>query len=311
MTGDKSWFNSFCPKEKGSVTFGDNGKGKILGVGSIGMYPNPIIENVLLVKGLKHNLLSISQLCDKGNQVIFESSMCHIKNIESKEVLFVGHRFENVYIVHLESISSENIKCFSALNDKDSWLWHRRLAHASMDLISKLAKRNLVSGLPNLSFEKDKICAACQKGKQTKISFKPKNIVSTSRPLQLLHMDLFGPTRTLSLGGKRYGFVVVDDFSRFTWVLFLAHKDEAFHAFEKLSKRIQNEKVFAISSIRSDHGKEFENSSFEKFCGENGINHNFSAPRTPQQNGVMERKNRTLEEMARTLLCENNLPDYF
>ena len=114
MTGDKSWFNSFCPKEKGSVTFGDNGKGKILGIGSIGMYPNPIIENVLLVKGLKHNLLSISQLCDKGNQVIFESSMCHIKNIESKEVLFVGHRFENVYIVQLESISLDNIKYFSA-----------------------------------------------------------------------------------------------------------------------------------------------------------------------------------------------------
>ena len=120
------------------------------------MSPNPIIENVFLVDGLKHNLLSISQLCDKGNRVIFESSICLVEHIESKKVLFVGHRFENVYIVHLESIFSKNIKCLSALNDKDSWLWHRRLAHASMDLISKLFTKNLVSGLPNLSFEKDK-----------------------------------------------------------------------------------------------------------------------------------------------------------
>ena len=136
-----------------------------------------------------------------------------------------------MYSVHLESISSKNIKCLSSLNEKDSWLWHRRLAHVSMDLISKLAKKNLVSGLPNLTFEKDN--AACQKGKQTKISFKPKNVMSTSRSLQLLHMDLFGLTRTLSLGGKCYGFVVVNDFSRSTWALFLAHKDEAFHAFKK------------------------------------------------------------------------------
>ena len=90
--------------------------------------------------------------------------------------------------------------------------------------------------MPNLIFVNDKICAACQKGKQTKISFMPKNVMFTSMPLQLLHMDLFGPTRTLSLGGKHYGFVVVDIFSRFSWVIFLAHKDEAFHAFEKLSK---------------------------------------------------------------------------
>ena len=180
-----------------------------------------------------------------------------------------------------------------------------------MDLISKLAKKELVIGLPKISFEKDKLCGACQQGKQTKISFKSKNVVSTSRPLQLLHMDLIGPSRTSSLGGKYYVLVVVDDFSRFTWVSFLAHKDEAFSSFTKLCKRLQNEKGFVISNVRTDHGRELENSSFEKFCDEHGIGHNFSAPRTPQQNGVVERKNRTLEEMARTMLCAKSLPRYF
>ena len=129
--------------------------------------------------------------------------------------------------------------------------------------------------------------------------------------MQLLHIDLFGLTRTTSLGGKSYGFVIVDDFSKYTWVLFLSSKNEALYLFTTFYKIVQNEKGYSISSIRSDHGKEFEILSFDAFCGENGISHNFSAPRTPQQNGIVERRNRTLEKMARTMLCENNLPKYF
>ena len=124
-------------------------------------------------------------------------------------------------------------------------------------------------------------------------------------------MDLFGPSRTTSLGGKYYAFVIVGDFSRYTWVLFLAHKNDVFHEFSKLCRKIQNEKGFTISCIRSDHGREFENVEFESFCDEQGIEHTFSAPRTPQQNEVVERKNRTLQEMARTILHKNNLPNYF
>ena len=165
-------------------------------------------------------------------------------------------------------------------------------------MINKLIKNDLVNGIPQISFEEEKICNACQLGKQTRKSFRSKNVVSTSRPQELLHLDLFGPTRTTSLGGRKYGLVVVDDFSRFTWVSFLAHKDEAFSSFIKLLKRIMNEKNTTIVSIRSDHGSKFENQRFEKFWNENGINHNFLVPRIPRQNKIAERKNRTLEEMA-------------
>jgi len=115
----------------------------------------------------------------------------------------------------------------------------------------------------------------------------------------------------MSLGGNYYGLVIVDDYSRFTWTLFLKTKNEAFDDFHKLAKIIQNEKGLIIFSLRSDHGGEFKNESFEKFCQENGIHHNFSAPITPQHNGVVERKNRFLEEVARTLLNETKLPKYF
>lgn len=190
-------------------------------------------------------------------------------------------------------------------------MWHRRLGHTSMDLLHKLNKHALVKGLPKTKFVKDKICDACQLGKQHKTSFPKKKYISTSRPLQLLHMDLFGPNRVASLGGKLYAFVIVDDFSRFTWVLFLTHKNEAHIAFVKFCKKAQNEIGCTITSIRSDRGREFDNHDIEKYCDDHGFTHNFSAPRTPQQNGAVERKNRSLQEMARTMLNEHSLPKYF
>ncbi|GJR46425.1 retrovirus-related pol polyprotein from transposon TNT 1-94 [Tanacetum coccineum] len=129
---------------------------------------------------------------------------------------------------------------------------------------------------------------------------------------ELLHMDLFGPSAVQSYGGNFYILVIVDDYSRYTWTRFLKHKNEAFDHFEILSKKIQNQKGCPIISIRTDHGREFDNEvQFGAFCDANGITHNFSAPRTPQSNRVVERKNRTLQEMSRTLLNEQSIPQKF
>ena len=310
MTGNYEWFSSFTKIENGGdVSFGDNSKGKILRIGNVGKVSSTLIENVCLVENLKHNLISISQLCDKGYKVIFDKFSCVIENSCDGKTLFVGNRCGNVYIIDIECASTLD-KCFSALHD-DCWLWHRRLGHASMDLISKISKDDLVKGLPKIGFQKDKICEACQFGKQIKTSFKNKNHISTSKPLELLHIDLFGPSRYASLNGKYYAFVIVDDYSRYTWVLFLANKDDALDAFKVLCKKLQNEKGHGIVCIRSDHGGEFENHAFESFCNNLGIEHKFSSPRTPQQNGVVERKNRSIQEMARIMLNENALPKYF
>ena len=156
-------------------------------------------------------------------------------------------------------------------------------------------------GLPKIDAKDGVVCEDCVMGKQTRVSFKTKKIVSTSRPLELLHMDLCGPMRTRSLNHSRYVLVIVDDFSRFTWTEFLKSKEDTFEHFVALMKRTQWKQGQQLVSIRSDHGTEFENAQFLEFCTEQGISHNFSAPRTPQQNGVVERKNRTLEEMTRTM----------
>ena len=151
-----------------------------------------------------------------------------------------------------------------------------------MDLISKISKDDLVKGLLKISFQKYKIGEACQFGKKIKTSFKNKNHISSSKPLELLHLDIFGPFRYAGLNGKYCAFVIVDDFSRYTWVLFLANKDDALDAFKVLYKKLQNEKGHDIICIRSDHEGEFENHAFENFCNNLGIEYQFSSPRTPQ-----------------------------
>ena len=164
-----------------------------------------------------------------------------------------------------------------------------------MNHLNKLISKDLVIELPKLKFERDHICEACQKGKQVKSSFKIKNVVSALKPLELLHMDLFGPLRTMNLGGNYYALVIIDDYSRYTWTLFLESKSDTFSAFKKLARRLQNTKNNNIGSIRSDHGGEFQNEKFSKFCEKMGILNNFSAPRTPQQNGMVERRTSLLK----------------
>ena len=136
------------------------------------------------------------------------------------------------------------------------------------------------------------------------------NIIVTSHPLELLHFNLMGPTRTESLGGKRYIMVVVD-FSRYSWVEFLRENSEACKKMEKLGKRLQNEKGVPIAKIRSDHGKKFKNVKFETFCSENGTKKEFSTQKTAQQNGVVERKNCVIQEMARMILLNKDSPQKF
>ena len=146
---------------------------------------------------------------------------------------------------------------------------------------------------------------------KTKSTHPKVNVVATSRPLELLHVDLMGPTKTESMGGKSYIVVVVNDFSRYSWVEFLREKSKACEKMEKLCKKLQNEKGVPIAKIRSDHGKEFKNARFEAFCKEHGIKKKFSAPKTPQQNGVVERKNRVIQEMTRVMLINKDIPQKF
>ncbi|KAG9453481.1 hypothetical protein H6P81_006385 [Aristolochia fimbriata] len=248
MIGNAGNLTDIHREDGGQVTFGDGAKGAVIGRGRLKVDGLPKLENVLLVNGLKANLLSISQLCDQN---------LHVRGI------------------------------------------------------LKLLKYGAVRGLPAISSKTEAVCKGSMAGKQHRTPHSAVKIITAQRPLELLHIDLMGPVQTESIAGKWYVLVCVDNFSRFTWVEFIREKSDTYKVFASLCKRLMTEKnvvIGRIIRIRSDHGREFENNQFAQFCEKKGISHEFFAPKTPQQNGVAERKNKTLQEMARAMINSKNLP---
>ncbi|GKB46294.1 putative ribonuclease H-like domain-containing protein, partial [Tanacetum coccineum] len=264
---------------------------------------------------LKFNLFSVSQMCDKKNSVLFTESECLIlspsfKLLDESQVVLRAPRKDDVYSLDLKNIvPSGGITCLYANATADeSKLWHRRLGHVNFKNINKLVKGHLVRGLPSKVFVNDHTCVACKKGKQHKASCKAKLDRIIRKPLELLHMDLFGPVSIESINKKRYCLVVTDDFSRFSWVFFLATKDETSEILCNLIIGLEKQLNHNVKIIRCDNGTEFKNYVMNELCAKKGIKREFSVARTPQQNGVAERKNRTLIEAARTMLADSLLP---
>ncbi|XP_069145684.1 uncharacterized protein [Solanum lycopersicum] len=194
MTGDVENFLSLKTLQGGGVSFGDGMKGYILGHGKVGRSLEDSIDNVYHVDGLKYSLLCVSQICDKGNEVKFTSEKCIVVSLTTKKVILTAHISKNMYVDNLETSHGDDLTCLSSQNE-NAHLWHRRLGHVSSSLLNKLISKDLVRGLPKLKFAENKICEACVKGKQIGSSFKPKKQVTSSRTLELLHMDLCGPLK--------------------------------------------------------------------------------------------------------------------
>src|SRR3954464_7201440 len=304
MTGLKNLLVDIKSHSTSYVTFGDGAKGEIKGVGKLDCSGVPNLEDVLLVKDLNANLISISQLCDQGYQVNFTKDECVVTNKE-KEVVMRGVRSKDNCYLWVSHESSYSTVCSK---EEEAKQWHQKLGHLHLRGMKRLISLEAVRGIPKLQIDEGKICGECQVGKQTRMSHPKVTHLTTSRVLELLHMDLMGPMQIESLGGKNYAYVVVDDYSRFTWVNFIREKSDVFDVFKDLCQRIQREKDNSVVRIRSDHGKEFENQKFAEFCPSEGIHHEFSSPITPQQNGVVERKNRTIQESARAMIHAKNLP---
>ncbi|GKA44701.1 retrovirus-related pol polyprotein from transposon TNT 1-94, partial [Tanacetum coccineum] len=247
MTGDRSQLTNFVSKFLGTVKFRNDQIAKIMGYGDY-QIGNVTILRVYYIKGLGHNLFSVGQFCDSNLEVTFRQHTCYIRNLEGVDLL-TGSRGDNLYTLSLGNMMASSPICLlSKASKTKSWLRHRRLSH--------------------LNF-----------GKSSKKPHKPKSEDTNQEKLYLLHMDLCGPMRVASVNGKKYILIIVDDYSRFTWVKCLRSKDEAPAFIINFLKMIQI-----------------------------GISHETSVARSPQQNGVVERRNRTLIEAARTMLIYAKAP---
>jgi hypothetical protein len=180
-----------------------------------------------------------------------------ISSVDGSSLIFKGFRHENLYLV---DFSSNEAKLTTCIFSKASlgWLWHGRLGHVGMRQLNQLSKHDLVRGLKDVKFEKNKLCSSCQARKQVENTHPYKSQMSTHRPLELLHMDLFGPTSFVSIGGNFYCLVFVDGYSRFTWVYFLQNKSNVFETFKSFSILAQNQFDFDIKKVRSDNGSELK-----------------------------------------------------
>ncbi|WVZ70762.1 hypothetical protein U9M48_019404 [Paspalum notatum var. saurae] len=303
MTGHRKWFSSLNPvSTKEYITFRDNGQGKVMGVGYVSLSAKLSLREVAFVRNLRFNLVSVSQLLDEGFEVRFKKGACCVLDAEETLVCSLLP-FGRVFRVDLTSVSAR--APFGCLSFADIWKWHRRLGHLSFDLLVRLSSMGLIRGLPKLRAEKDLVCHPCRHGKMVAASHTPVSQVMTSYPGELLHMDTVGPARVASVSGKWYVLVVVDDFSRFSWVFFMESKDEAFGSVRDLVLSVRNESHKAMRAIRSDNGGEFRNSHFENFYRDLVF---FSIyPTTEWCCGTQG----TLVEMARTMLDEHRTPRCF
>jgi hypothetical protein len=283
MTGEKKMFTSYV-KNKDSqdmIIFGDVNHGKVKGLGKIAINIKHSIYNVFLVESVGYNLLSVSQLCHMGYNCLFTNIDVSVFKRSDGSLDFKGVLDIKLYFVDFPKENADLDACLIAKTNM-GWLWHRCLAHVGMKNLHKLLKGEHVLGLTHVCFEKDRPCAACQARKQVGNTHQSKNVMTTSRPLELLHMDIFGPVAYLSIGGSKYGLVIVDDFSRFTWVFFLQDKSKTQVTLKRFLRRAQNEFELKVKKIRSDNGSDFKNPQVEEYLEEEGIKHEFSTPYTPQ-----------------------------
>ncbi|GJS34538.1 retrovirus-related pol polyprotein from transposon TNT 1-94 [Tanacetum coccineum] len=309
MTGDRALLRNFVEKFMGTVRFGNDNFAAITGYGDY-IHGNITICHVYYVEGLGHNLFSVGQFCDGDLEVAFRSKTCYVRNLEGDDLL-TGGRDSNLYTISISDMAASSPICLmSKATSTKSWLWHRRLSHLNFGTINDLTKLDLVDGLPKFKYGKDHLCSACERGKSKKASHPPKLIPSDYSKLELLHMDLCGPMRVASVNRKKYILVIVDDFSRFTWVYFLRSKDETLEIINKFIGQAQLNYKAKVCKIRTDNGTKFKNATFKAYYAKLGIMQQFSIARTPQQKGVVEQRNRTLVEAARTMLIFSRLPEF-
>nr|GEY59025.1 retrovirus-related Pol polyprotein from transposon TNT 1-94 [Tanacetum cinerariifolium] len=264
MIGNLKLLINFVWKFMGTFRFGNDYVAAILGFGDL-QWGNILITRVYFIEGLGHNLFSVGQFCDLDLEVAFRRNACFVIKLEGVDLL-KGDRSTNLYTINLHEMASASPICLMArASSTKSWLWHQRLSHPNFDTINDLARNDLVAGLPKFKYHKEHLCPSCEQGKTKRASHPPKPVPNSRQRLHLLHMDLCGPMRIASINGKRYVLVIVDDYSRYTWVHFLRSKDKTPEVIKTFLKGITVLLQSPVIIIRTDNGTEFKNQVLKEY----------------------------------------------
>ena len=303
------------------VQLGDDREVKAFGKGNIlikllnsgGICKSVEMKDVLYVPALTKNLLSVSELTRKGYTISFGQEKFVILNNEGT-VLVSGKLNGKLYELDTAVLNKSLHFANSAnVNDFSEEFWHQRYGHLNKKSLRDLQSQDLVDGISfNISENENKeACEGCLKGKQIRQSFPKEQANRAAGLLDLIHTDVCGPMPTKSHGGNSYFVTFIDDKSRFTAIYFMKRKDEVLSKFKEFEAMAQNITGRKIKYLRSDNGGEYTSNAFVQYLTSKGIQHQFTIPRTPEQNGIAESMNRTLQESGRSMLHGAGLPDSF
>ena len=315
MCSRRKLFSELHPlKQQTDMTLGDGHTLKVGGRGTVSLKMKLSdsstrkckLLDVLHVPGLSYNLLSVSKAAENGKVTKFNEDGCKILNSDNK-LIAKANKVGSLYYLDCEVDEQATV----ARNESKESLWHRRYGHLGTQSLRKLARDDLVSGLDCNFSNEVSFCEACIEGKHKKTPFEAGGRNRSAEPLALVHSDLCGKMNARSFGGEEYFITFIDDSTHYTWVYPLKRKSDAFNQFLKWKALAENSSGRRLKVLRTDRGGEYTSTEFEEFLESAGIRHERTIPKTPQQNGVSERMNRTLVESVRSMLVDAKLPHEF
>ncbi|KAJ4744662.1 Gag-Pol polyprotein [Rhynchospora pubera] len=292
------------------IYMGNNSSVLVHGIGTCElMFRNGhklVLHDVLYMPDVRRSLVSVLVLVKTGLRVVFLNNCVELyKN----SILLGNGFFENNFMIldTIDGCSSFSYDVFSSnvssyVND-NMLIWHARLCHVGQDRMTRLAKVGLLGPLTKVSLPR---CEGCLAGKATRKPFG--KAVRATTPLQLIHSDICGPLSVRARHGAYYFITFIDDYTRFGHVYLISHKSDALGCFQKYLAMVENQQNGLVKALRTDRGREYLSDQFKSLCDEKGIVHQLTTPYTPQQNGVAERRNRTLLEMVRSMMAQASLP---
>ncbi|GAU33426.1 hypothetical protein TSUD_380620 [Trifolium subterraneum] len=312
MTGNKSILTDFnkCLNTRIKLANGNfiaaEGMGNVVIQRSNGK--KTVIEKVLYVPGMKCNLMSVGQLLEKGFKAVFEGETLKLFDSKQRLILKTAQSQNRTFKTQVKTIEVECLA--TSTEDKDSDLWHIRYGHLNFKSLSMLNSKNMVLGLSSVIAPVD-TCTTCLLGKHPRSSFKSNLPMRSSEVLNVVHSDICGPIDVLSTGGNKYFITFVNEYSRMIWLYHIKAKSEAFEVFKRFKTLVEKQSYKSIKVLRTDGGGEYTSKEFENYCKDQGIIHEVTTPYTPQHNGLTERRNRSILDMARSMVKQKGLPHRF
>ena len=315
MCNNKSFFSEVSVLEKPQeVSLGD---GHVLEATAEGTVPLQMLlpdgstkkcslKKVLWIPKLAYNLLSVSKATEAGKMIQFSESGCEILNASGECIAFAAKVGSLYYLKFCPNQQQLNV----VIGSNKERLWHRRYGHLSEQSLKLLVREGLVEHLDYNVANNVGFCEACVGGKHHRSPFETSK-THTREPLELVHTDVCGKMGAKSIGGAEYFISFIDDKTHYTWIYPMKTKDQAFDYFLEWKTLAEKASGRRLKTLRSDNGGEYTSRKFEAYLKSEGIRHECTVPKTPEQNGVAERMNRTLIESSRSMLLDARLPQKF